>query len=213
MKRTYILFSAITLSLSAICFGQQHIIADKNNTRPEIENQFRSPVGIVGLSAIRHNGYNEIRWSAIAEKDVRKYIVEFTEDGINYQSGGEVSVRPGGYELKHQTFSMAPMLYRLRIEEMSGKSQYSANILVEGVDMSPVSIYPTIITGNIINVIAGFPVERITIVSGSGQQVFAQDVGGKTDYMRITIPSLAKGMYWICFNGQGWKSTTKFMIG
>jgi hypothetical protein len=105
------------------------------------------------------------------------------------------------------------MLYRLRIEELNGKYQYSANVLLEGGDIPPVSIYPTIVTGNVLNVVAGFPVERITVISGSGERVYAQEVAGRSEYMTITLPSLAKGMYWISFDGRGWRSTTKFIIG
>jgi hypothetical protein len=213
MKRCYVIILAVALTVSAKAFGQQHIIADKNNTRPEMENLFRDPVGITDFTAVRHNGYNQVRWSAISEKEVRKYILEFTEDGRNYQSAGEVLSNNGVYEIKHQTFSLSPMLYRLKIEAMSGRYQYSAGILVDGADISPVSIYPTIVTGNVINVIAGLPVERVTVVSGSGEQVFTQEMGGRRDNFTVTLPRLAKGMYWISFNGQGWKSTTKFMIG
>lgn len=213
MKCSYLIIAAVAITSSLAVAGQQHVIADKNNTRPEIERQFRNPVGIAGLSAIRQNGYNEIRWSAIAENDVRKYIVEYTEDGVNYQSGGEVLSNKGNYAVRHQTFSMAPMLYRLRIEELNGKYQYSANVLLEGGDISPVSIYPTIVTGNVLNVVAGFPVERITVISGSGERVYTQEVAGRSEYMTITLPSLAKGMYWISFDGRGWRSTTKFIIG
>jgi hypothetical protein len=211
MKRSYFLLCA-AIFWSAAVSGQQHVIADKNKTRPEVENHFRNPVGIARFTAVRNNGYNEIRWSAIAENDVRKYIVEFTEDGVNYQAGAEVMSNKGVYEVKHETFSMLPMLYRLRIEELNGKFQYSANILLEGDNLSPVIIYPTIVTGNVVNIDAGFPVERITVVNGSGQQVYTQEVGGRTDYMRITIPQLAKGMYWMSFNGQGWRSTEKFIV-
>ena len=211
MKKRYILCAAV-FTWSLAVSGQQHVIADKNKTRPEVENTFRNPVGIAGFTAIRNNGYNEIRWTAIAENDVRKYVVEYTEDGYNYLSGGEVLSNKGTYEVRHQTFSMLPMLYRLRIEELSGKFQYSANILLEGDNISPVIIYPTIVTGNVVNVDAGFPIERIAVINGSGQQVYAQEVGGRTDYMRITIPALSKGMYWMCFNGQGWKSTEKFIV-
>jgi hypothetical protein len=203
----------ILLLSTTLVNAQQNITIDKNNTRPEIDNQLRNPVIIRAFSAVRQNGYNEIRWSAEVENETRKYIVEFTEDGIHYQSAGELLTGKGIYDLKHQTFSMLPLLYRLRVEELNGRFYYTQNIMLEGIKFSPVKLYPTIITGNVINLIAGLPVERITIISGSGQQVFVQEAGGKTDQMTITIPSLARGMYFINFTGQGWKSSETFIIG
>jgi hypothetical protein len=205
---------SIAIFFAVAVTAQQHIIQDKNNTRPEITRKFSSPPAInpSAFFATQHNGYNEIRWSAGLEQDTRKYIVEYSTDGIYYQSAGEIISTTGHYLLKHQTFEIAPMLYRLRIEDLEGRSVYSQNILLQGIGVSPVKIYPTIITGNTVNVIAGLPVERIAVYAGNGQQVFAKEISGNTESISVVLPSLGKGMYWMHFMGQGWKTTSQFIV-
>ena len=196
-------------------FGQQNVIADKDNTHPEIEKSLSSPAFITSFTAQKWNGYNEIAWTATREQDTRKYIVEYSADGINFQTAGEVLVNNRSnpvYSLKHYTSDDREVLYRVRIEQLNNKIVYSASIFLEGTFLSPVSIYPTIITGNTINVNALIAVERITIVSASGTQVFAKDVNGQKDFIPVVIPSLGKGVYWMVFYGNGWKTTSKFII-
>jgi len=83
---------------------------------------------------------------------------------------------------------------------------------MDGIDIPVVKVYPTVVTGNIINVDAAFPVERLTVVSTDGRQVFSKDLNGVSDFIPITIPYLSRVMYFITFYGSGWKSTSKFMV-
>jgi len=197
---------------SFLSYGQQYIIANKDNTRPEVTRNSSSPVAITSFTAAAFNGYNEIQWSALSEQNSRKFIVEYSSDGINFQSAGHVISANGIYNLKHYTFDTRPLLYRIRIEELNSKFYYSDNIMLGGIDIEPVKIYPTIVTGSIINANAGFPIERITVTSTDGRQMFAKDMNGVKDFIPVAIPSLNKGMYLMTFYGNNWKSTTKFMI-
>jgi hypothetical protein len=202
----------LSLLLSVNSYAQQDVIANKNNTRPEITRPFNNPVGITYFSATRQNGYNELQWSSNRENDTWQYVVEYSTDGIYYSSAGVVQAHTGNYKLNHHTFENYAMLYRLRIEGKDGKHVYSRPIMLDGRTHSPVKIYPTIVTGNTVNVISELPIERITVTATDGQQVYIQDVGGKSNYIYVGIPSLGKGIYWMSFIGQGWTSTGKFII-
>ena len=202
----------LQLVITASLYAQQYITQDKNDTRPEITRQFSQAPMISSFIATQQNGYNEIQWTTRLEQDTRKYIVEYSNDGIYYQSAGEALSATGKYLLKHQTFEIVPLLYRLRIEDLEGRSVYSQNILLQGISTSPVKIFPTIISGNTVNVIADFPVEHISVYAGNGQQVFTKAIGGKSESITVVLPSLGKGMYWMHFTGQGWKSTSQFIV-
>jgi hypothetical protein len=193
-------------------YSQQNIIADKDNTRPETTRKYSSPARITSFAATKFNGYNEIQWSALAEQNTRKFIVEYSFDGVNFQSAGQAISATGAYNLKHHILDTRPLLYRIRVEELSGKFYYSDNILLGGIEVLPVKIYPTIITGDVVNVNAYFPVERIAVVSTDGHQVMAKDLNGARDLIRVTLPALNKGLYWITFYGNGWKTTDKFIV-
>ena len=194
-------------------FAQQNITMDKNDTRPEITRQFTQPAMITGFSAVEYNGYNEIQWTASGEQDTRILIVEYSDNGVYFQSAGEALSTTGFYQLKHQTFETSPLLYRVKIEDKEGRFSYSPSVLLGGIDVHLVKVYPTIITGNTVNVIATFPVERIDVFNGSGQRVFSKEIAGRDESLTVVLPSLGKGMYWMHFSGRaGWKTTEKIII-
>jgi hypothetical protein len=202
--------------ISTLCFqfsfAQQNIIANKDNTRPETSRQTSSPAFITSFKAEKFNGYNEISWTALSEQGTRKFIVEYSADAVNFQSAGQVLSTDGKYFLKHYTQDTRPLAYRIKIEELTGKFSHSPEIVLDGREILPVSIYPTIVTGSVINANAVLPVERLIITSADGQQQFAKDLNGVRDFIPIVIPSLGKGIYFITFYGNGWQSVSRFLI-
>ena len=202
-------FSTIITS----AYSQQHIIAGKDDTRPEMTAQQYMPAKIYRFSAERLNGYNEIKWLAAAEEDTRRFIVEYSADGITYQSAGELTPVAGEYSLKHYILDSRTFLYRIRMEEKNGKFFTTGSFLLGGADIRPVKIYPTIVEGNTMNLKMAFPVNRMNILSFDGKQMMAKDLGGITGTTQIAIPVLSRGQYLVTFYGNGWQSTEKFMIG
>ena len=194
-------------------YSQQNIIAGKDDTHPEITAQQYSSAKIYRFSAVQMHGYNEVQWSAVAEQDTRRFIVEYSADGINYQSAGELTPFDGVYKLKHYTLDERTFLYRIRMEKKDGRFFSSVSFLLGGTDVRPVKLYPTIVEGNTVNLEMYLPVHRINIISLDGKQVMQKDIGGTTGYSRVAIPSLSKGTYLMTFYGNGWQSTEKFMVG
>jgi len=193
--------------------AQQYVIVNKDNTRPEASRQIHAPARITSFTATRNNGYNDIRWMAHSEQSTRRFIVEYSYDGINFLSAGEILATDGNYTLNHHSLDDRPMLYRLRIEDHGQRAYYSDNIFLDGIMVPPVEIFPTIVTGDVVKVNASFPVERVAIVAGDARQVFAKDLNGVRDFIPIVIPSLNRGTYWMTFYGNGWQYTEKFIVG
>ena len=194
-------------------YSQQHIIDKKDDTRPEITAQQYMPAKIYRFTATQMNGYNEIKWQAAAEADIRRFIVEYSTDGINYQSAGEVTPVSGDYILKHHILDSRTFLYRIRMEKKDGKFFSTGSFLLGGFDIAPVKLYPTIVTGNTVSLQMYLPVHRLNIVSFDGKQVMAKDLGGVAGNTQIAIPVLNRGQYLVTFYGNGWQSTEKFMVG
>ena len=192
--------------------AQQHVINKKDVTRPETSRQFNF-FNLSSFTAVQQNGYNEIQWPASAKNADRKIIVEYSFDGINFLSGPEVLSTEGMFTYKHQLQDTRPILYRLRTEDVTGTINYSGAFLPKGMTISPVQIQNNIVNGNVINATAQFPVERVTVVSGDGVQLFTKDINGLRDFIPVAIPSLKRGIYFITFYGNGWNSTSRFMIG
>lgn len=212
-RKVLVLLLALSILISFTAFGQQEMIANKMNTRTDVTKPFSNAVGIGVFTAQRLNGLNKIKWSAFSEQNTRRYIVEYSMDGAHYQGAGEILPGAGTYEVDHHVFITQPLLYRIKAEGTDGKYTYSNTILLDGEGNLPVRIYPTIITGGMVNAIADLPVERITITNSAGQQMFMQSVNGKDNYLSIPLPSsMGKGMYFINFVGNGWQTTDKFII-
>jgi hypothetical protein len=211
-KATFPFLTAMMLLCSVRVHSQLNVIDQKDNTHPEINTNSAKPSFIAFFRAARENGYNEIEWGAMSEQDTRKYIVEYSLNGIDYTSAGELSAGQNSYHLKHDLKDERPTLYRVKAEQLTGKYFYSAAIFLRGIPTEPVKIYPTIITGNTVNVIADWPVEKISVYSASGAQVMIKEMGGKSESITVTLPSIAKGIYFMTFYGQGWKSTSKFIM-
>src|SRR4030095_6343084 len=204
VKATAMIAGFSTLMNAA--YSQQNIIDKKDDTHPEISAQQSVPAKIYQFSAVKLNGYNEIRWQAAAEEDTRKFIVEYSSDGINFQSAGEITPITGMYTLKHQILDSRTFLYRIRMEKKDGRYFSTGSFLLGGIDARPVMLYPTIIEGNTVNLQMYLPVQRINIISTDGKQVMQKDIGGTAGFTQVALPSLSKGIYLVTFYGNGWQS-------
>jgi hypothetical protein len=208
-KSNYFIIAAFLFINAGILHAQQNMVMNKDNTRPETTRQMNTAF-ISALTTTKHNGYNEIQWSALEKAPTNRFFIEYSFDGTNFLSAGPVSSNTGIYSHKHYIADNRPILYRIRTEIPAGAQRYSKTSFVEGVNVPPVQIYTTNVKGHVINARVQFPVERVIIVSAGGVPVLTKDINGATDFIPIDIPSLKEGMYFITFYGNDWKSTSQF---
>ncbi len=192
--------------------AQQNIIANKDNTRPEITRQYKDLAGINSLSVTKYNGYNEVRWASQADADIKDFIVEYSVDGEVFLTAGRALPGNGSYSIKHYTNDTRPMSYRIKSEQTNGRFSYSAIRSFDGTEDNPVRLQSTTVRENVVNIIAAKPVQRINVYSRDGAQVYARDIGGQKDFISTTLPDLGKGMYFITFYGDGWKNSQKINV-
>lgn len=212
VKATFPMLVVFSTCLSAN--SQQSVIADKDNTHPEQTNQYYIPAKILSFTVAQQNGYNEVQWTAQDERDTRRYIIEYSDDGLHYTTAGEMSPGAGMYDVKHSTNDGRSLLYRIRMEKRDGRYVNSTNFLLEGVLYPPAKIYPTIISTDAVNLQIYFPVQRISIVSTDGRQVYTRNMDGFMGSTSIVLPaSLPQGIYFMSFYGDGWKNTQRIVIG
>ena len=208
-----IMLIAIIFTVEITAIAQQHVIADKDNTHPEQSQQQYSVARIFLLNAVQMNGYNEIRWSATNEQDTRRYIVEYSHDGVNYQSAGEIMPSKGSYFLKHQILDPRTFMYRVRIEKKDGRFAYTNSILMEGAKVPAVLLYPTLVEGNTVNLRLDVPVERLVVIATDGREIFSKQMGGIIGSTQVVIPPISRGTYFMVFYGAGWRTTERFVVG
>lgn len=206
MMLTVLVLFSITVS------AQQHIINQKDNTRPGISRQYNN-FNLASFNVIQYNGYNEVQWQVPENAGVNRYTVEYSFDGIRFLPGEQVLANNGLYNYRHYIQDTRPLLYRIRSEDINGTLSYSGAILPKGVSLTPVQIHQNVVKGNVINITSQFPLERMIIVSNTGLQLFAKDINGQRDFIPIAIPSLDRGVYFVTFIGDGWKTTSRFVVG
>jgi hypothetical protein len=211
---------ALALSLLALLFNtctpalaQQHVIANKDVTRPEIQNNLAATAHIDLLSARDQNGYNEITWTSRRDQDVQNFLVEYSTDGINFQSAGLVPIHGGlEYTFQHYIQDEQPMLYRINMQLTNMRNAYSKAFFLDGLPISPVRLYPTVITGNTINIDTQWPLEKMTIVNSAGAQVYSKDLNGQSSYIPVVIPTMGRGIYFVTLYGRDWHITEKMVV-
>lgn len=175
-----------------------------------------TPLRLTHFSGNAGAGYNDLRWITEAEENIEKYIVEYSVDGINYQPAGEVPALNNSngntYSFRHTGVAEVKTFYRLHINELNGRYSFSPVIIVRGDDKIAVKLYPTVISNSLINIIAGKPVEKITVVSMDGRMVLAKTMNGTDGYFTLPLPSLQKGVYLVQVAGKGFQQTEKIII-
>jgi hypothetical protein len=207
------LLAILVFSTCTPALAQQHIIANKDVTRPEAHVSQSDPALVSNLVVEKRNGYNEISFDSRQDQDVQAFVIEYSTDALNFQSAGELAVNAGvNYSYQHYLHESRPMLYRVKMLLKNNRVAYTKAYLLEGVPASPVRVYPTIVTGNTLNVDSRWPLERMTIVSGSGMQVFARDLNGQSELIPVVLPSLGKGIYFVTLIGNGWQRTERIII-
>lgn len=205
------IFFAAAILFSGSLAAQQHIIAGKDNTRPETTHRYNS-FNLVNLSAVQNDGYDQIQWQAPADADASRFFIEYSFDGVNFLRGEEVMNNNGLYNYRHVIPDTRPLMYRVRVEHSVGSWSHSGAIMPKDIAIAPVQLQKNVIDGNMINISARLPVQRLTIVSGAGNEVYARDVNGQRDFIPVAIPRLGRGVYIINFFGNGWKSSSRFVI-
>src|ERR1051325_2258461 len=111
VKATFAVLAGLS-TLMHTALSQQNIIADKDNTHPEQSRGYYMPARILAFTAVQQNGYNEVQWAAVNEADTRRYIIEYSADGFNWTSAGEMVPNTGVYNLKHTINDDRSLLYR-----------------------------------------------------------------------------------------------------
>ncbi|RZL98041.1 MAG: T9SS type A sorting domain-containing protein [Pedobacter sp.] len=203
-----LLMTVSTTSLSA----QQYVIANKDNTRPDMDKLTGPAITVSDFAANGYDGYNQVSWNVFSDQNLRNFTVEYSVNSIDFQTAGETIANGTTYSLKHMTSERGPLMYRIKTMQTNGRFSYSAPFYLEAPGRSPVQINSNIITGNVININAAWPVERIQVISTDGNPVFQKEVNGQRDFIPLAVPSLSKGMYFVAFYGNGWKSTEKIVV-
>ncbi len=165
------------------------------------------PVELLSFTAIyKGKGRVQTQWETISEKDVDKFVVERSTNGIDFITIGIEKVTANSYSLKSYTFDdLRPKLginyYRLKTIDLDGKIAYSKIVAVVVDTQNPDNILtlhpnPTP-TGSEINITGIEKSEvNVQITTTLGQILYNKTA--KHDGGTLSIsPHLAAGVYFV----------------
>lgn len=203
-------------SISEDGSGELYAISLTGNAVYQIIVPVVTPLQLTKFSGKPYTGYNELLWTAESEQNIDKFIVEYSKDGTNFIAVGDVvSLNDGNtnnYSFRHSISGFEKAFYRLRVNELNNTHSYSAVITIGKEKTTGVKMYPTIIRNSLLNIVSGFPVERIRITGMNGQDVYIKDMNGAEGFFMITLPGLQKGFYVVNVSGKEGQSTGKILI-
>ncbi len=204
-------------SISEASNGALYAVSYTGNMVYKIVTPIAVPLTLLNFSGTPLPGYNELKWITESEQNMDKYVVEYSDDGYNYSSVGEVvsenDVNRRNYSFRHTVTSSSPVAYyRLKMLEINGTHQFSAVIRIGNQVSAGVRIYPTSVSNNLLNIVSDKPVEKIKITNTNGAELFAKDINGTSGFFTITLPVLQKGIYIVRVTGKSFQHTEKIVV-
>ena len=163
----------------------------------------------------------EINWATIMEEDFRKFVVQRSANGIDFEDIGEL---PGKgfniYDIKtrYSFVDRAPLLdknyYRLKAVDLDDSFEYFQVKLVHVQGVKDLSAYPNPSSGEVISFSFNFAPEesdRIILMDQLGVEVYSAPVSGVTD--RIVLQErLAPGIYMLKYRSANSEQVTRILV-
>ncbi|MEO8406240.1 MAG: PQQ-dependent sugar dehydrogenase [Chitinophagaceae bacterium] len=173
------------------------------------------PVNLISFYGNHFTGRNELRWRTGSEENTQKFIVEYSTNGTDYLTAGEVlatsNSNGSSYTFSHYTNTLGTIKYRLRVVDIDQASKYSPIILL-GDKNYDIKVYPTIITGNALQVNSGPSIQRVDMYSLDGKLIFTKILNGVSGYFSVPLPAVQSGMYLVQLTADDVKQTEKILI-
>lgn len=159
-----------------------------------------------------------LSWATASEKNNDKFIIERSNDGMEYEQIGEVSGNGTTNETKtYKHIDNNPSLgvnyYRLKQVDFDGKYEYSPINSIEINTANEIAVFPTVFSESLNISLPEQIIDEdvsISIFNMQGANVFTSNIQGNT-MNKLTIPSLSPGQY-ILHVGNGNFTKTSMII-
>ncbi|HKP32996.1 MAG TPA: PQQ-dependent sugar dehydrogenase [Chitinophagaceae bacterium] len=172
------------------------------------------PTNLLSFTVNSASDANELQWKIAREVNVKEYIVEYSLDGKNFSDAGSVPAKAAtSYQFRHVTNVDRKIFYRLKMVDIGDGYKYSAIIVSRaGRNDEAVTIYPTVSSGQPIQIHLNVPFNSLKIFNVHGQLVHQQNPGNRTGVIYLDVKSLRTGTYTISLQGSEGPVVRKFVI-
>ena len=183
------------------------------------------PVLFADVRAYGKNNGVQVEWSNLTERDVVKYEVERSTNGIDFSVINLQAPKSNRDDkASYDYFDAAPNsqtnYYRIRVQEVDGKVIYSKVLRVEmsGTKATSFSVYPNPVTGKQFTVsLNGLNQGRyqLEVYSANGQRVYQatiNNVGAGVTQMVELPASLQTGLYVTVVSGDNYRESRQVLL-
>ncbi len=183
------------------------------------------PVLFADVRAYGKNNGVQVEWSNLTERDVVKYEVERSANGIDFSVINLQAPRSNRDDkASYDYFDASPFsstnYYRIRVQEVDGKVVYSKVLRVEmgTTKAASFSLYPNPVTGRQFTVsLAGLQQGRYTleVYSTSGQRVYQVNINnaGAGVTQMVELPAaMQTGVYMTVISGDNYRESRQIVV-
>jgi len=169
------------------------------------------PITLGGFSAVQNANNVSLSWNNVTEANIASYSIERSGDGSSFTKLAALQpTRNDGSGTGYQFTDASPLagnnLYRVKVEELSGKVSYSAIVRINLGGNSSLQVYPNPVKGGqfglqISNLAKGD--YTIRIYNEAGQVVNSKLLyhrGGSIS-QTLSLPNLQHGLYTVEVSG------------
>jgi hypothetical protein len=178
------------------------------------------PVHFTGISAMAAPGNIKLLWTAADDKDVTRYEIERSSNGVDFLTAG--TVLPGGngaYTWLDQSPLKGNNYYRVRSISLSGEIIYSKVVRASlFTDAGGITVYPNPVAGHMLNLsLSGMKADvyTISLLNNLGQPVMQQPLkhgGGNAAYTIRLNSELPPGKYSLLIQQPGESPQQKSLL-
>jgi hypothetical protein len=174
------------------------------------KNPLGLPVTLTAVYAIKLPVGTKIIWNVASENSIIKYVVERSNNGIDFTTVGSVNAANyPSYSLNDLTPNKNVFYYRIKIIGYAGYVKYSAAVKVSNGGKQELTVYPNPAKDQIF--LSGVNNNsEVKIVNSKGQMMLQQKTNASTFSMDIS--SLVNGMYVVEIYSEGRLLDSKTII-
>ena len=185
------------------------------------ERQFEAvgglPVVMKSFDAFANERGNQLKWETTNQKNVSKYEVEYSTDGITFVKIGSVPAKSGDvntYEYLHSIISEQDAFYRIKTVDLDGQFNYSEVEVVKGEKkVYQLTAFPNPTSGNFrVKIPAGYSgMQSLQIYDNTGKLLLLKKVEAMVTEMPVDISRFPKGTYQVVVEGTSTRWNTRII--
>ena len=173
------------------------------------------PISIISFTGVDDRGFVTLKWQVNNELNIESYFVEYSSNGSDFNSIGQVnSQNKGSYQQSIQEPNAENNYYRLRILSKDGTSTYSNIVLIsKKSDAAQLSLFPNPSRGNLTIMASHIQLNaKVLILDYLGRTLQTQPLMNGMN--AINVAGLNSGSYRISLIENGKVSVgMPFMVG